>query len=502
MKSRKLIEVRFLARCMGASAIAVGVLLLGAQPASAANCIQDVWQAHGNKQNLTCTAQDVTLSQVTNIDVTAGGQCTIENGVRVCKCTLGGNVTFTADFRMDLTADTRYDTGFYIATDGDISPTGALTGLCAATQITSQNSATFRNLDAAPDTCGDITGPLGTAFNPQIVHFTLTMPCSDPDGNEQLDLPFCTTWRQPGSNQVCTSVNDVFPGSPSKCNCGLLAIPIFFEAVAIDVQKTAMPDVVPETGGSVTYNVSVKNTAQVTNVTLTTLTDSLYGDITTTGHDGITATTCVPDADVATCEIGGTIAPQATCTCQFTVTVPPGDTGQQIVDTVTACVPNPFGGLPNPICDTAPATVTYTDVPQGPTLTKTATAIACRIDATYVVVVSNNPGQDPTPDALTLNSLQDDQFGSITAAHAAGGGFKEVVSTTCGNVGSCEIGGTIPPSGNCSCTFVGRITTCDVTHTNTVTASATDDDGFFYDPTTTPPFPGDSATVDVHVTIP
>jgi hypothetical protein len=53
-----------------------------------------------------------------------------------------------------------------------------------------------------------------------------------------------------------------------------------------------------------------------------------------------------------------------------------------------------------------------------------------------------------------------------------------------------------------SCSFVGRITTCDVTHTNTVTASATDDDGKFYDPTTTPPFPGDSATVDVHVTIP
>jgi hypothetical protein len=486
MKSSKLIQRHFLARCMGASAIAVGVLLVGAQPASAANCIQDVWQAHGNKQN-----------------VTAGGQCTIENGVRVCRCTLGGNVTFTADFEMDLTADTRYDTGFYIATDGDISPTGALTGLCAATQITQQNSATFRNLDAAPDTCGDITGPLGTAFNPQIVHFTLTIPCSDPDGNEQLDLPFCTTWRQPGSNQVCTSVNDVFPGSPSKCNCGLLAIPIFFEPVAIDVQKTAMPDKVPETGcpqsptGCVTYNVSVKNTAQVTDVTLATLTDSLYGDITTTGHDGITATTCVPDGDTATCEIGGTIAPQATCTCQFTVTVPAGDTGQQIVDTVTACVPDPFGGA-DPICDTDDATVTYEDVPEPPSLTKTATAIACTVDATYAVVVSNNSPQD----ALTLNSLQDDQFGSITAAHAAGGGFKEVVSTTCGNVGSCPIGGIIPPSGNCSCTFVGRITTCDVTHTNTVTASATDDDGKFYDPTTNPPFPGDSATVDVHVTIP
>jgi hypothetical protein len=37
--------------------------------------------------------------------------------VKVCKCFSDGTVTFTADFRMDLTADTRYDIGFYIATD-------------------------------------------------------------------------------------------------------------------------------------------------------------------------------------------------------------------------------------------------------------------------------------------------------------------------------------------------------------------------------------------------
>ena len=51
-------------------ALAVGGLLLGVQPASAqGTCIQDVWKAHGNNQNLTCTAQDVTLSQATNINI-------------------------------------------------------------------------------------------------------------------------------------------------------------------------------------------------------------------------------------------------------------------------------------------------------------------------------------------------------------------------------------------------------------------------------------------------
>ena len=65
-----------------------------------------------------------------------------------------------------------------------------------------------------------------------------------PAEGEQLALDFCTTWRQPGSNQVCDGTgdgpaadNDVFPGSPSKCNCGTLAIDIFSEPVALTVTK-------------------------------------------------------------------------------------------------------------------------------------------------------------------------------------------------------------------------------------------------------------------------
>src|SRR5262245_2072920 len=97
--------------------LVVGGLLLGVEPASAQTCIQDVWKAHGNNQNLTCTANDVTLSQATNINVITGGECKVVNGVRTCSCFANQTFTFSADFRMDLTADTRYDIGFYIATD-------------------------------------------------------------------------------------------------------------------------------------------------------------------------------------------------------------------------------------------------------------------------------------------------------------------------------------------------------------------------------------------------
>ena len=63
-------------------AMIAAVLLFGPEAASAQTCIQDVWKAHGNKQNVTCTANDVTLASATNINITAGGSCD-HWGVRV-----------------------------------------------------------------------------------------------------------------------------------------------------------------------------------------------------------------------------------------------------------------------------------------------------------------------------------------------------------------------------------------------------------------------------------
>src|SRR5215204_707483 len=113
-------------------AAVLAVLLFGPEPASAQTCIQDAWKAHGNNQKLNCTAQDVTLSSATNIDIKSGGSCPVVNGVKTCSCFAGQTVQFTADFRMDLTADTRYDVGFYIETGFDTNKHGALTGTCSA----------------------------------------------------------------------------------------------------------------------------------------------------------------------------------------------------------------------------------------------------------------------------------------------------------------------------------------------------------------------------------
>src|SRR5262245_3774968 len=266
--------------------ILVGVgLLFVPQAASAQTCIENVWQAHGNNQHLTCTANDVTLSSATNINIITGGSCDPVTGV--CSCFAGQTVTFTADFRMDLTADTRYDIGFYIATDGDPNGDGALTGQCTATASLVGNTpaGNFINLDTGNDVCGDITGPLGTAHNPIFVHQSISTQCPSAAG-QQLRLPFCTTWRQPGSNQVClgtgngTTTNDVFPGSPSKCNCGTLVLDITSITTTIDVTKDALTTSVPESGGSGVYSVKMKNNSSIA-VTVTSLTDNQYGDITT-----------------------------------------------------------------------------------------------------------------------------------------------------------------------------------------------------------------------------
>jgi hypothetical protein len=479
--------------------LAVGGLLFGAQPASAQTCIQDVWKAHGNNQNLTCTANDVTLSKAGNIDISAGGSC--DPVTKVCKCFDQQTVTFTADFEMDLTADTRYDVGFYIATDSDPNHDGALTGQCSATPSLASNTAAanFINLDGAPDVCGDITGPFNTAHNPLFVTATISTKCQA-GASGKLELPFCTTWRQPGSNQVCkgtgngTSTNDVFPGSPSKCNCGTLVVDILVETATITVTKTAAnPATVPETGGSQVYLVSVKNDSQFVSLTLDSLTDDKYGNITIThlANQSCTgsATPGVCQAVTATtCSLPQPAIPaQQTFSCQFTGTVPPGNAtppGNTFTDVVKACGTDSAGHTN--LCDTDDAVVTYTDVASPPTLSKTAQSAACTVDVTYAVVVTNTS----TIDTLTLNTLTDNVYGNITQVQG------NVRSTTCGvSVGSGGAGilpAQIAPTGNYSCSFVGRITSCNTTVHDTVTGTTVDDDGV-------PSSPSDDATVTVTV---
>ncbi len=481
------------ARCIGAATpLVVGGLLLGAPPAQAqvaGSCMQDVWKAHGNSQSLTCTANDVTLSSVSNLCIAAtpfgpqdpdGDGCQNPNPQGQFTCISGQPFTFTADFTMPLTAQARYDLGLYIATDGG-GADGALTGQCAPNVVTAANSPTFINKDAAPDICGDIDA----ANTPQVIRQTITTMCVDTNNDSKVNLPWCTSWRQPGSNEVCDSATfttagafDAYPGSPSKCNCGDLNIDVFLETASITVVKDAVTTTVSEAGGDVTYSVAVTNNAQVSSVTLDSLIDDLYGDITQV-QGAVTATTCTLATIPAESNDPGGQNPYM---CQFTVAVASGahDAGDTITDVVTACGSDDFGH--SNLCDDDPADVTVVDASSPPDLTKTATATqTVAVDVQFSVGVSNTSAFD----TLSLTSLTDDKFGDITTVQG------NVLSTT------CAVPQVIAPSGNYACSFVGRISATGL-HTNVVTGAATDDDGVNYGA----PELQDDADVNITVTFP
>jgi hypothetical protein len=129
-------------------------------------------------------------------------------------------------------------------------------------------------------------------------------------------------------------VADAFPGSPSKCNCDIgFNVDIPVPPATIEVTKTAAK---PECGGGVSrtsFTVEVVNLSTLVDVDIDTLTDDIYGDITTTGHDGITATTCsVSQTLQAENGVAGGVD---TYTCSFTALVA-GTPGDMHTDIVTA----------------------------------------------------------------------------------------------------------------------------------------------------------------------
>ena len=159
---------------------------------------------------LGCTANDIKIVNAQNITI-------LDDGCRYP----GDTVRFSANFQVESSAATRYDIGLWFAVDGDQNNDGALRGQCIA-------ATPYYNDDG--DFCGDIANGL----NPQYPRFTITTVCK---GNAQgkLLLPYCTSWRQPGGNSVCSNPAQAYPDVKSKCKCDKF----FF----VDIT-------VPTTGGS------------------------------------------------------------------------------------------------------------------------------------------------------------------------------------------------------------------------------------------------------------
>jgi hypothetical protein len=384
---------------------------------------------------LNCNSNDVRIAGVaTNAD--GSPKLTINDD----GCAYyGDTVNFTAEFLVNLGAQARYDIGTYFATDGDPNNDGALTGSCSVTSLDASNTSNFINLDASPDQCGDIDA----AHNPLHPLITLTAVCIDEDNNTRLDLPNCVSWRQPGSNELCTDALDAFPGSPSKCKCdAAFNVPINVPSATIEVTKTVSPETLAEPSGLATYTVVVQNQGIDPNnpFSLTSLVDDKFGNLDGRG----------------TCVVPQSIQPGLSYTCQFNATIT-GNASQVHTNVVTASGADSRGNADN---DTDDATVTFTGVDPSITVDKTASPTSFAepgTNVTFTVTVTNT---SVSTDPVTLQTIGDDQYGALAGD------------------ADCQVGTVLASGASCTFTFTRFVGGAPgSTHTNIVTVTAIDNDG-------------------------
>lgn len=427
-------------------------------------CMQKIFGAPVTGSNrLNCTANDIRLSEAIRVSPET--------------CIAGETIPLlSATFLVNVTANSRYDAGFFFRTDGTGTARGTgtnATGECSLSMLEPPPPTNGDVLDLDGDECGDLN-----AGSFEVTFEIPDVKCIAAPGTNELRLPNCTSWHSNQGTQCQISepfsTNDAGqfrPDTKSKCVCDDdFTVPVIVEDATIIVTKTPSVSSLPEPGGTVTYTVDIENAAEFVSVTIASIIDDQFGNL-GTNEMGFAVNDC-PSL------IGDTLAPGGTTSCSFSAEIQ-GNSGGSHTNTVTV-VAQQSGH--DDIEDSDDATVTFTDVFAEPTVSKTAQAMeSCRVDATYQVVVYNNSSVD----TLTINSLSDDKFGDITTVHAAGGGFEQVVSTTCNSVANPFA--TIGVSGNYSCEFVGRIVDnvgdCEIDHTDVVTADVTDDDGTNRTPT-------------------
>lgn len=441
-------------------------------------CMQKVFGTPVSGSNrLNCTASDIRLSKAVKVSPET--------------CVKGTSFTLKATFETVVTANSRYDAGYFFRTDGGPNARGDgtnATGECSLSALTPGVSPAL-NLDN--DAAGDLNS--GTY---QVEFEIPNVMCVDTDKDGNLNLPNCTSWHN--NTSVVATVSDPFnladaatfkPDTKSKCTCDDdFEVPVKVEDAKITVTKTAAPTSVNEVGAAVTFTATVKNDSQVATLKITSIKDQITGgglyDL--GGIQGCTAGQptaglpgpCTPSGMTSCASLIGTTLPASgSATCYFDMFVS-GNTGDVREDEVTICGTSEN----NAPCASDKATVAVTDfVGPDPTLTKTAVSAGCDVKVNYQVTVTNNSAID----AMKLNKLTDDLFGDLTVV---GGDITET---------GCTVPQDIGKSGNYTCNFVAKLSSqsCNINHTNTVTGDTVDDDGY-------KAAPKDTATVKVQTTFP
>jgi uncharacterized repeat protein (TIGR01451 family) len=218
-------------------------------------------------------------------------------------------------------------------------------------------------------------------------------------------------------------------------------------------QVDKQPDraTIAEPGGDVTFNVTIANNHPAAVLVLTSLQDSIYGDVTSAGHDAISSTTCT----LASVPAGGVY------TCVFTALVSgqPGDLHQNTLSAVAV-----DNDSKQQISQSS-AQVLLTNLPAALAVTKTPNPLSVS-EAGGMVTFTVQVRNSSVADSVTLTQFVDSLYGDLAGADTP------VANNT------CTPGQTLAVGAVYTCTFSAMITgELGSAHHNTLTVSGVDDDG-------------------------
>ena len=450
--------------CMTFVFVLLALAILAA-PAFAQTCLQDEYTASGGG-SVVCTANDVQLAQVKNVQVIGG----VGN-----KCLAGTKFSFLADFEVVTTSNkTRSNIGLYFGTAQNNALSGTCTDAiispphpCPANSSITCGSDHYDELDPSPDNCGDTSSQDTSTTYPGISGAQGVVIEIDnatcPTSGTTLSLPECTSWQVPGKQLFCQSPASSYPyqtsavpGSPSKCSCGVLSVPVQPIEPSVTVAKSCNTTLSTGTGltscdagaegSTVTYTVTITNTtpAGEGGVVIDQVCDNQYGNLFTAS--GFAACPSAPlSANLvsgsSTCGSLGTIANGNSGTCTFQATQGELATvinhvtvqGHSELSTSAAFTPTKSNDV----------TVKSEDAPSSATVTKSldSTTAACAT-VRLGLDVHNGSGFD---EVETLNQLHDSVAGIIASTTASKS--ANVLAT------NCVVPQTINPGKDYTCTF-------------------------------------------------
>jgi hypothetical protein len=200
----------------------------------------------GSASGLNCTANDIAIASATVTEyslVSASGPFTPLTPGSTITCNQGSTIYARTNAILQNSAQTRWDIGIWIATDGG----NATTGTCNHYNLIN-GAAGVLNDDN--DSCGDMSqGGLTT-----VPLDVLTLTCTPAPGSDSLLVGACLGWKNSiGTNgaNICPAPgvsgglgfrDGTVPETKSKCNCDGFKLPItVLQTAKLEVAKVCSP---------------------------------------------------------------------------------------------------------------------------------------------------------------------------------------------------------------------------------------------------------------------